>query len=180
MFMLVDWYVGTWSAMLICMAECIVFAWIYGAHRIDRDIRLMFDRPLPVIIRISTAFVMPIFLTCLLLISIFTYKPPSFGEYNYPVYARAIGWCFTLSSLLPALSYCVWLIVNEKGTFRQRFTRLAKHTKEWAPANEKAEEIYRETEHLAEFTWRQLFWFNVTGRGGIVMKGIKADSVPML
>ncbi|XP_021361796.1 sodium- and chloride-dependent glycine transporter 1-like [Mizuhopecten yessoensis] len=61
MFLLVDWYTGTWSVMLIGMAKCIMFAWIYGTHRIDRDVRLMLNRPLPAIIRLTTAFIMPVF-----------------------------------------------------------------------------------------------------------------------
>ncbi|XP_033746892.1 sodium- and chloride-dependent glycine transporter 2-like [Pecten maximus] len=122
-FLLVDWYTGTWSVMLMCMAECIVFAWIYGTHRIDRDVRLMLNRPLPTIVRISTAFIMPVFLT--------------------------------------------------------RIKHLARHTLQWIPANEKAEEIYRDSERSAEFTWKQLFWFNLTGQGGIVINDC-GDSVQML
>ncbi|XP_033746966.1 sodium-dependent dopamine transporter-like [Pecten maximus] len=150
-----------------------------GTHRVDRDVRLLLSRPLPSIVRISTAFIMPVFLTCLLVISVFTYKPPSFGEYNYPVYARAIGWCFTMSSLLPALGYSVWVIVNAKGTFGQRIKHLSRHTPRWIPANVRAANIYRDSERSADFTWKQLFWFNLTGRGGIVIKDC-GDSVPML
>ncbi|XP_033747642.1 sodium- and chloride-dependent glycine transporter 1-like [Pecten maximus] len=139
----------------------------------------MLNRPLPAIVRISTAFIMPVFLTCLLVISVFTYKPPSFGEYNYPVYARAIGWCFTMSSLLPALGYSVWVIVKADGPFRQRIRHLARHTMQWVPASVNVEDIYRDSERSAEFTWKQLFWFNLTGRGGIVIKDC-GDSVPML
>ncbi|OWF55777.1 Sodium- and chloride-dependent GABA transporter 2 [Mizuhopecten yessoensis] len=179
MFLLVDWYTGTWSVMLICMAECIVFAWIYGSHRIDRDVRLMLHRPLPAIIRLSTAFLMPVFLACLLLISIFTYKPPSFGEYTYPVYARTIGWCFTFSSLLPALGYCVWVTMKAKGPLKQRLRHLTRRTTQWIPANEKAAVIYRDSENSADFTWKQLFWFNLTGRGGININDC-GDSLPML
>ncbi|XP_033746967.1 sodium-dependent dopamine transporter-like [Pecten maximus] len=178
-FLLVDWYTGTWSVMLICMAECIMFAWIYGTHRIDRDVRLMLNRPLPAIVRISTAFIMPVFLTCLLVISVFTYKPPSFGDYNYPVYARAIGWCFTMASILPALGYSVWVIVKAEGPFGQRIKHLARYTPRWIPADERAVEIYRDSERSADLTWKQLFWFNLTGRGGIDIKDC-GNSVPML
>ncbi|XP_060074367.1 sodium- and chloride-dependent glycine transporter 2-like [Ylistrum balloti] len=178
-FLLIDWYTGTWSVMLICIAECVVFAWVYGTHRIDRDVRLMLKRPLPTIVRISTAFIMPFFLTCLLVISVFTYKPPSFGEYNYPVYAQTLGWCFTFSSVLPAICYCVWVTTKAEGTLGERIKHLARRSSKWIPADEKAGDIYRDSERSAEYTWKQLFWFNLTGRGGIVIKEC-TDSVPML
>ncbi|XP_060062762.1 sodium- and chloride-dependent glycine transporter 2-like [Ylistrum balloti] len=178
-FLLVNWYTGTWSVTLICLAECVIFAWIYGAHRIDRDVRLMIGRPLPVIVRFSTAFIMPVFLTCLLFISIFTYKPPSFGDYEYPLYARAIGWCFILMAILPILMFCVWIISKEEGSLHNRLQHLLRHTAQWSPASEKVEDVHRATELMANFTWKQLFWFNLTGKGGIIIDKRKED-VPML
>ncbi|XP_033749070.1 sodium- and chloride-dependent glycine transporter 2-like [Pecten maximus] len=178
-FLLVNWYTGTWSVTLICLAECVIFGWIYGTHRIDRDVRLMLNRPLPAIVRFSIAFIMPVFLTCLLFISIFTYKPPTFGEYHYPVYARAIGWGFILAAIFPIIIFCVWVVKNEEGTLCNRLKRLSRHTEKWLPACEKVEDIHRDTEQLANYTWSQLFWFNLTGKGGLVINKSR-EIVPML
>ncbi|XP_069134520.1 sodium- and chloride-dependent glycine transporter 2-like [Argopecten irradians] len=178
-FLLVNWYTGTWSVTLICLAECVIFAWIYGNHRVDRDIRLMLNRPLPAIVRFSSAFIMPVFITCLLFISIFTYTPPSFGEYQYPLYARVIGWGFILAAVLPIVIFCVWIIRKEDGNIFERLKRVSRHTERWKPAHGSVGDVYIDTEKSADFTWKELFWFNLTGKNGLVISENK-ESEPML
>ncbi|XP_069142229.1 sodium- and chloride-dependent GABA transporter 1-like [Argopecten irradians] len=38
---IMDWYCATFSLMLLCLAECIAIAWIYGADRFYKDLELM-------------------------------------------------------------------------------------------------------------------------------------------
>ncbi|OWF56869.1 sodium- and chloride-dependent glycine transporter 1-like [Mizuhopecten yessoensis] len=166
MFQLIDWYAATWSILLIAVAESIVFAWVYGGDRLSRDFKLMLGRPLPVSVRVSTAFITPTVLMFLVVVSIFTYKPPSYGTYEYPDYARGIGWCFAIIPLVPSFIYMLWIVKNQEGSLKERCMSLLKPSVEWEPAEESTKRVFRNLERRYERSLRRLALFNLTGRGG--------------
>lgn len=45
------------------------------------------------------------FFQMILLFTIITYKPPTYGSYHYPPYARAIGWVIALVSVIIPLPW---------------------------------------------------------------------------
>ncbi|XP_069134473.1 sodium- and chloride-dependent glycine transporter 1-like [Argopecten irradians] len=161
MFQLVDWYLATWSIMLICIGESIVFFWIYGGDKIDRDIQLMLGRPLPALIRFSCAFIMPMFLLFLLVVSVYTYRPPTLGSYTYPTYATAIGWCFSLASVVPIILYAVRIIITQKGSLKKRLRISTTPTTEWGPACRDVTIPLLKTDRSLSF--RELVLFNFYG-----------------
>ncbi|XP_033760058.1 creatine transporter-like [Pecten maximus] len=166
MFQLVDWYAATWSILLIAVAESIVFAWIYGGDRLSRDFKLMLGRPLPAFVRVSSAFITPAVLTGLVVTSIFKYKPPTYGTYVYPDYARSIGWCFAIIPLLPIVLTIAWMVRNNKGSLKERFVSLMKPSVEWEPAEDTVKHVYRNLEQSYQRSVKRLAMFNLTGRGG--------------
>ncbi|OWF52121.1 sodium- and chloride-dependent glycine transporter 2-like [Mizuhopecten yessoensis] len=166
MFQLIDWYTATWSVLLIAVTESFLFAWIYGGDRLSRDALLMLGRPLPAFVRIATAFVMPVILTFLVLVSIFKYKPPTYGTYQYPEYARSVGWCFSMASIVPIFVYMAILVKNEKGSLRKRFAVLLKPAADWGPSEDSVKPAYNRLERNYQRSFKRLVKFNLTGRGG--------------
>ncbi|XP_033761079.1 sodium- and chloride-dependent glycine transporter 2-like isoform X2 [Pecten maximus] len=166
MFQLLDWYAGTWTILLVAVTEAIVFSWVYGGDRLSRDVSLMLGRRLPLFVRVTTAFVTPTALTFLVLVSVFKYKPPTYGTYVYPGYAQIIGWCFALVSLVPFFIYMAWLVKRQRGSLKERFVSLLKPSTEWGPADENSVPVYRASERTYTRSFKRLAWFNLTGRGG--------------
>ncbi|XP_069113651.1 sodium- and chloride-dependent glycine transporter 2-like [Argopecten irradians] len=173
MFQLIDWYTATWSVLLIAVTESILFAWVYGGDRLSRDAMLMLGRPLPVFVRIATAFVMPIILTFLVIVSVFKYKPPTYGAYQYPDYARSIGWCFSMASIVPIFLYMAYLIKKEKGSLSKRIASLVKPAPDWGPAEESVKPAYNRLERNYQRSFERLVRFNFLGRGGY--ENVKRD-----
>ncbi|XP_060080136.1 sodium- and chloride-dependent glycine transporter 2-like [Ylistrum balloti] len=173
MFQLIDWYTATWSVLLIAVTESILFAWVYGGDRLSRDAMLMLGRPLPVFVRIATAFVMPIILTFLVVVSIFKYKPPTYGTYEYPDYARSIGWCFSMASIVPIFLYMASIVKREKGSLGERFAKLLKPSSSWGPSEDDIKPAYNNLERTYQRSFKRLAKFNILGRGGF--ENVKGD-----
>ncbi|XP_069104786.1 LOW QUALITY PROTEIN: sodium- and chloride-dependent glycine transporter 2-like [Argopecten irradians] len=167
MFQLLDWYAGTWTVLLIALTEAVVFAWVYGGDRLSRDVRLMLGRPLPMFVRVTTAFVTPIALLFLVTVSVFKYKPPRYGTYEYPDYAQAIGWCTAILSLIPFFVYMTWLVTQQKGSLTERFASLLKPSAQWGPADDDSIPEYKSSERTYNRSFTKLVLFNLTGRGGL-------------
>ncbi|XP_069135750.1 sodium-dependent dopamine transporter-like [Argopecten irradians] len=164
-FILGIWYIGTWNIVLICLLEAIVFGWVYGCNRLDKDIQMMLGRPIPAAVRICLAFIIPIFLSTLLTISLATYRTPTFGEYDYPGYAAAVGWCITLSTLTPGIGYAVYTLATQKGTIIKRFKTSLRPTNDWMPAKADCIESWKKDNyHNSRMSWRQMFLYNLKGR----------------
>ncbi|XP_033754996.1 sodium- and chloride-dependent glycine transporter 2-like [Pecten maximus] len=173
MFQLIDWYTATWSVLLIAVTESILFAWIYGGDRLSRDAMLMLGRPLPVFVRIATAFIMPVILTFLVIVSIFKYKPPTYGTYEYPEYARSIGWCFSMASIVPIFLYMAVKVKNGKGSLTKRIASLVKPAPGWGPSEESVKPAYNRLERNYQRSFKRLAKFNLLGRGGF--ENVKQD-----
>ncbi|XP_060070627.1 sodium- and chloride-dependent glycine transporter 2-like [Ylistrum balloti] len=165
-FQLIDWYTATWSILLIAVTESIIFAWIYGGDRLSRDFFLMIGRPLPMFVRVSTAFITPTILMFLVVVSIFKYKPPTYGSYQYPDYAEGIGWCFALIPIIPSLIYMIWMIKNQNGSLKERFASLLTPSVYWEPSEEKVKHVYRKLEGSYKRSYKRLAKYNLTGLGG--------------
>ncbi|XP_069105061.1 sodium- and chloride-dependent glycine transporter 1-like [Argopecten irradians] len=166
MFQLIDWYTAKWSILLIAVTESIVYTWIYGGDRLSRDFQLMLGRPLPVFVRVSTAFITPGVLVFLVVVSIFKYKPPSYGNYEYPGYAQIIGWCFSIIPIIPSIIYMIWIVKNQDGVLKKRLASLLNPSVDWKPADEKARPVYQGLERNYKRSFKDLILFNLTGRGG--------------
>ncbi|XP_033748222.1 sodium- and chloride-dependent glycine transporter 2-like [Pecten maximus] len=162
-FILGIWYIGTWNIVLICLIEAIVFGWVYGCNRLDKDIRLMLGRPMPAPVRISLAFVIPIFLSVLLTLSFATYRTPTFGSYEYPGYAAVIGWLITLSTLTPGIGYAVYTVSTTKGNIKQRFKKSVRPNNDWVPTKRSCRKLWKKDNHNNKLTWAQLFLYNLKG-----------------
>ncbi|XP_069105062.1 sodium- and chloride-dependent glycine transporter 1-like [Argopecten irradians] len=166
MFQLIDWYTATWSILLIAVIESIVYSWIYGGDRLSRDFQLMLGRPLPVFVRVSTAFITPGVLVFLVVVSIFKYKPPSYGNYEYPGYAQIIGWCFSIIPIIPSIIYMIWIVKNQDGILKKRLSSLLNPSVDWKPADKKARPVYQGLERNYKRSFKDLILFNLMGRGG--------------
>ncbi|OWF50249.1 Sodium- and chloride-dependent glycine transporter 2 [Mizuhopecten yessoensis] len=165
-FILGIWYIATWNVVVICLVEAIVFGWVYGSNRLDRDVKMMLGRPMPGPVRISLAFIIPIFLSVLLTISIVTYRAPAFGSYEYPWYASIIGWALTLSTLAPALGYAVYTLSKQKGDLHQRFQNSVRPNEDWVPIDASYREFWKKDSYHNSLTWKQLFLYNLKGDSG--------------
>ncbi|XP_021352096.1 sodium- and chloride-dependent glycine transporter 1-like [Mizuhopecten yessoensis] len=61
MFQLVDWYLPTWSVVVIALLEVIAIMWFYGGDRVDSGLKDMIGRKMPHVFRLVAAYISPVF-----------------------------------------------------------------------------------------------------------------------
>ncbi|KAK7469919.1 hypothetical protein BaRGS_00036082, partial [Batillaria attramentaria] len=132
---IMDWYCASFSLMLISLFECLAIAWIYGVDRFMKDIALMIGYEPHRIWIVMWKFVTPAAILFIWLFSVITLGPVTYGDYNYPKWAIAMGWSIGVCSMLPIPLYAIFKIATEKGPIVQRVRKLLKPTEEWGPRN---------------------------------------------
>ncbi|XP_067651746.1 sodium- and chloride-dependent glycine transporter 2-like isoform X2 [Haliotis asinina] len=117
---LVDWYVGAVAGYAIAILECVAVGWCYGAERFSADVHMMIGKRLPVIYKVVCFIIVPPLLTIALVLTLASYKPPRYGEYEYPTSAIVFGWFIALVSVVPIPVYMVIQILKMEGSLAQR------------------------------------------------------------
>ncbi|XP_062616935.1 sodium- and chloride-dependent glycine transporter 2-like [Saccostrea cucullata] len=142
-FQLLDWYIAAFALPLFGFLECVIFGWIYGAENMSRDIEIMLGRGVPVYIRILWCIFTPVLLLLLLISSLYTYRPPMVGTYEYPAYARAIGWFFAVLPLVPLPYFAIRVLMKSPGeTFYEKLRSSLRPSEDWRPVSTSDAEKY--------------------------------------
>ncbi len=47
--------------------------------------------------------------------SLYSYRPPKYGDYIYPEWATAIGWMISLASIIPIPVIFIWTVYTTEG-----------------------------------------------------------------
>lgn len=143
-----DWYCAAFSLMLLSLTECVVIAWIYGADRFLEDIKLMIGYTPSVWWKICWKFITPAMIGFIWLFSVTQLKPVSYGDYQYPDWAIAIGWLLGLASILPLPTYMVIAVLQKEGSLTERIRLLVKPDIMWGPMVENNRRKYRNNEAM--------------------------------
>ncbi|XP_046350170.2 sodium- and chloride-dependent glycine transporter 1-like [Haliotis rufescens] len=133
---LVDWFAYFPSNVLFSTLECIVVGWCYGTDRLQRDIKSMWGKSIPRIMMIAIKCVCPMLLVCVFCYSLYSYRPPKYGDYDYPPWATGIGWMVSLASILPFPAVFVWRVWRSHGnTVKEKFLTSLEPNKNWREAS---------------------------------------------
>ncbi|XP_060083068.1 sodium- and chloride-dependent glycine transporter 1-like [Ylistrum balloti] len=163
MFQLVDWYLPTWSVVVIALLEVIAIMWCYGGHRVDHGLQDMIGRKMPHVFRVAAAYISPVLCLLLLLTSFVTYRPPKYGSYEYPEYTRVIGWVISCSVVIPIPLHIIWQLTKLKGTLKQRWTTLTQPSSTWGPSDSAQRSQLMEWLHTKR-SFTDIAYYNLTGR----------------
>ncbi|KAK7504650.1 hypothetical protein BaRGS_00004136, partial [Batillaria attramentaria] len=133
-FQLFDWYSTSFGLPLIGVMECFVLGWIYGTDKLSDDIMTMIGRRPPLFMTICWKYITPTILAVALGFAFWGYTPPTYGDYEFPAFARGLGWCIGLVPILPIPVVMVVKIITTSGTFGERVKTLIKPSADWEPA----------------------------------------------
>ncbi|XP_046585407.1 sodium- and chloride-dependent glycine transporter 2-like [Haliotis rubra] len=128
---LVDWYVGAVACFAIAVLECVAVGWCYGAERFSADVQMMIGKRLPVIYKVVCFIIVPALLTIVLVLTLASYKPPRYGEYDYPTSAIVFGWFIALVSVVPVPVFMVTQIHKMEGSLARRIKASVMPALEW-------------------------------------------------
>ncbi|XP_033336011.1 sodium-dependent nutrient amino acid transporter 1 [Megalopta genalis] len=89
---LVDYYGGTFVAIIVGVLEMITVFWIYGISRFVTDVEFMLGQKPSWYWRICWTIITPVLMIVILIYTIVTYVPPTYDGTVFPDYAYGIGW----------------------------------------------------------------------------------------
>ncbi|KAK3086069.1 hypothetical protein FSP39_013029 [Pinctada imbricata] len=142
LFQLVDWYAASLCVLITCFLECIIVGWIYGAERFSRDVELMLGRPVWLIFRICWCIITPLVMLVAFIITLTQYQPPTYEDYTYPGFARALGVILSFIPLIPLPVTMVYLLVKTEGSLWERLRLLTAPSPDWGPHINKYKKSY--------------------------------------
>ncbi|GFG33307.1 hypothetical protein Cfor_09972, partial [Coptotermes formosanus] len=136
---LVDKYAANWSVLLIAIAECILISWVYGANRFLRDIQDMIGQKSRLWMFFWTwmwKIITPAALLFILFFNWVEYAPVKYGDYEYPIWADAVGWVIGVFPVCVIIGMGVYKIsAAPEGPLSERVRLLCQPTSDWGPAN---------------------------------------------
>lgn len=142
MLQIIDWYCASFSLMLISLTEVLVIAYVYKTERFMSDIEFMIGfRPHRIWIYLWK-FVTPALIVFIWLFSVITLGPVTYDGRSYPQWAIVFGWVLGVSSVIPIPALIIVQVLQEKGTLRQRVTKLMRPSEEWGPSVQEDRERY--------------------------------------
>ncbi|XP_060083067.1 sodium- and chloride-dependent glycine transporter 2-like [Ylistrum balloti] len=163
MFQLVDWYLPTWSLVVIALLEIIAIMWCYGGDRVDYGLTEMIGQKMPHIVRVAAAYISPVLLLMLLLTSLVRYRPPKYGSYEYPEYTLVIGWIIACVVVIPIPICMIWKLATFQGSLKRRWKTLTQPSSDWGPS-ESAHRLVNLDRSQTKRTLVDLAYYNLTGR----------------
>ncbi|XP_046561284.1 sodium-dependent dopamine transporter-like [Haliotis rubra] len=136
---LVDWYATFPSLALFATMECIAISWCYGTKRLEDDIANMWGRAIPRHISFCLRYISPTLLLTVFGFSLYSYRPPRYGDYTFPDWATLVGWMISGASILPFPVFFIWTVYRTHGdTIKEKFQKALKPSQKWGCQDELA------------------------------------------
>ncbi|XP_067651054.1 sodium- and chloride-dependent glycine transporter 2-like [Haliotis asinina] len=147
LFQLLDWYASSFNVLIVGCLECVAINWIYGSERFSNDVEMMMGRRYPWVLKVLSSYFTPVILFASLILSLFVYNPPSYGEYIYPEYAKVIGILMAVVMSLPIPVMLVYQFIKQEGTFLERLRLASSPSTDWGPLLPEDKERYLQKMH---------------------------------
>ncbi|UJR29042.1 hypothetical protein I4U23_010257 [Adineta vaga] len=117
------------ALMLVVMMEAIAATWIYGMDNLVNDIRTNLGFEPNRFFRLAWSVICPLIIISLMILS-FTYSDElKYGDYQYPSWSIALGWCMNIGFILPIPLAILYAFIfpsypNSKVSLSDRFRLL--------------------------------------------------------
>ncbi|GCC19006.1 hypothetical protein chiPu_0018168 [Chiloscyllium punctatum] len=134
---LMDYFCTGWILITVALLELIGLSWIYGINRFIKDIEMMIgERNWLFWLWWRTCWILisPCILTAILVWSLTTFAPPTYGPVEYPVWSIALGWCMIIFCIMWVPIMAVVRVVQAEGaTLWQKISAACTSAPEWGP-----------------------------------------------
>ncbi|XP_053724373.1 sodium- and chloride-dependent neutral and basic amino acid transporter B(0+)-like isoform X1 [Synchiropus splendidus] len=133
---LIDQFVATWVLLVLALLEIIGIIYIYGGNRFIGDMEMMLGQKsfcFWLWWRACWFVISPCLIAVILVWSLLTFTPPSYGSVQYPMWGQALGWCMIVFVLLWIPLFVVLNMLKAKGTVWNRLKSLCLPSEDWHP-----------------------------------------------
>ncbi|XP_025084088.1 sodium- and chloride-dependent glycine transporter 1-like [Pomacea canaliculata] len=126
-----DWYVASFSIMLLAATECLVLSWIYGSGKLYADIAMMIGYRPHALWHLFWRVLSPVFVMVTWTLGILSWKPLE----GYPGWTVGFGILIGLLPLTPIPIMAVYEVVTAPGgSCLEKIRIRLRPTPEWKPA----------------------------------------------
>lgn len=173
---LMDKYAANWSVLLIAISECVLISWVYGSQRFLNDIQGMIGKRSKfwnLFWSSMWRYITPATLLFILFFNWVEYKPATYGQYVYPVWADGVGWIIGLLPVLIIFVTAIQQYLKAPGnlSFCEKLKALMKPTPEWGPAGRPCPSMSTADRYPSSNT------YDCVSNTRILLNGIPADGV---
>nr|XP_020448617.1 sodium- and chloride-dependent neutral and basic amino acid transporter B(0+) [Monopterus albus]XP_020448618.1 sodium- and chloride-dependent neutral and basic amino acid transporter B(0+) [Monopterus albus] len=133
---LIDQFVASWVLLMLVLLEIIGVCYIYGGNRFVKDIEMMLGKKSFAFWlwwRLCWFFISPCIIVVILVWSLMTFTPPSYGASQFPVWGLALGWCMVVFVLLWIPVIAVYKLTRVEGSPWKQLKSLCSPSEEWHP-----------------------------------------------
>ncbi|XP_060687915.1 sodium- and chloride-dependent neutral and basic amino acid transporter B(0+)-like [Hemiscyllium ocellatum] len=134
---LMDYFCTGWILIVVALLELIGLSWIYGINRFIKDIEMMIGKRNWLFWlwwRACWILISPCILTAILVWSLTTFTPPTYGPVEYSVWSIALGWCMIIFCIMWVPIIAVVRVVQAEGpTLWQKISAACTAAPEWGP-----------------------------------------------
>ncbi|XP_034726230.1 sodium- and chloride-dependent neutral and basic amino acid transporter B(0+) [Etheostoma cragini] len=133
---LIDQFAGSWVLLFLVLLEIIGVCYIYGGNRFIKDIEMMIGKKSFIFWlwwRACWFFISPCIILVILIWSLMTFTPPSYGGVQFPVWGLVLGWCIAAFILLWVPVIAVYALMRAEGSLWKRLKSLCSPAEQWHP-----------------------------------------------
>jgi len=133
---LMDQFVASWVLLVAGLLEIVGLFYIYGGNRFIKDIEMMIGQKSSwfwLWWRACWFFISPCIITVILVWSLLTFQPPTYGTVAFPAWGVAIGWCMTAFCLLWIPVVAAYKLFKAEGNMWMRLKSVCSPSKDWHP-----------------------------------------------
>ncbi|XP_073324149.1 sodium- and chloride-dependent neutral and basic amino acid transporter B(0+) [Pagrus major] len=133
---LIDQFVASWVLLILVLLEIAGVCYIYGGNRFIKDIEMMLGNKSFVFWlwwRVCWFFLSPCIIVAILVWSLMTFTPPSYGAVQFPDWGVALGWSMAVFILLWIPAVAVYKLMRAEGSPWKRLKSLCSPAEEWHP-----------------------------------------------
>ncbi|XP_048460902.1 LOW QUALITY PROTEIN: sodium- and chloride-dependent neutral and basic amino acid transporter B(0+)-like [Rhincodon typus] len=132
---LMDHFCAGWILTIVALLEVSALSWIYGVNRFIKDIEMMIGERNWLFWlwwRACWVLISPCLLAAILIWSLVTFAPPTYGPVEYPVWAITLGWCMITFCIMWIPLVAVVRVVQAKGsTLWQKISAACTSASDW-------------------------------------------------
>jgi len=146
---LMDTYGAGFAVIWIALWEVVALMWIYGVCNFSKDISLMIGSQPNILTKICWAFVCPVALLVIFILSLVYWQTPSYNQtVPYPEWAHWLGWVLVGIS---AVQVPLWAVLMSLVYLcKRKLTSVVKPTRQWGPGDPQVRRaIYEEQHNIA-------------------------------
>ncbi|XP_071534342.1 sodium-dependent proline transporter-like [Panulirus ornatus] len=134
---LVDWYSASYTLILNCLCEILVFAFLYGAGRTVQDLQIMTGERISLYWYITWLVIAPVILLLIFVNTMVSMAPASYRGEPFPWWAQGLGWLSALLSMLAVPAYFLYyLSCGSRGNLSKRLKSGVTPLETWGPTIE--------------------------------------------